>query len=188
MPLQFHRHNPHLHTPARPTANMTLTGALALAAGIASLVSLASIAVHGQHHGEGRTAWSPSAPSTATASPSSHRLACGACLPPSHRLACGACLPPCSVAPSPRAPSAHSPPSSVSLLPGCPRRPPSFHSCPIGPKGYLLSQSPPATAAHRTDPFAGSGCECDTFCAGKCAINATKAAENVTLYRMTPAG
>ena len=35
------------------------------------------------------------------------------------------------------------------------------------------------------DPFAGSGCNCSTFCDGSCAINATGPA-NVTFYRMTP--
>jgi hypothetical protein len=35
------------------------------------------------------------------------------------------------------------------------------------------------------DPFAGSGCNCTTFCAGQCAIFPTAAA-NLSLYRMTP--
>lgn len=30
-----------------------------------------------------------------------------------------------------------------------------------------------ASAQHHVDPFAGSGCDCATFCSGKCAINAT---------------
>ena len=29
------------------------------------------------------------------------------------------------------------------------------------------------SAQHHVDPFAGSGCDCATFCSGKCAINAT---------------
>jgi hypothetical protein len=37
------------------------------------------------------------------------------------------------------------------------------------------------------DPFAGSGCNCSAFCAGRCAINATKP-QNITLYRMTMEG
>lgn len=45
---------------------------------------------------------------------------------------------------------------------------------------YLVGQAP-------ADPFAGTGCNCTTFCAGKCAVNATGAA-NMTLYRMTPYG
>ena len=40
---------------------------------------------------------------------------------------------------------------------------------------------------HHVDPFAGSGCSCDTFCHNKCAINATKPT-NKTFYRMTPHG
>ena len=40
---------------------------------------------------------------------------------------------------------------------------------------------------HDVDPFAGSGCTCETFCDYKCAINAT-AASNTTFYRMTPHG
>ena len=36
----------------------------------------------------------------------------------------------------------------------------------------------------RQDPFAGSGCTCDTFCSYDCAINATKP-QNMTFYRMT---
>lgn len=43
-----------------------------------------------------------------------------------------------------------------------------------------------ASAQHH-DPWAGSGCTCDTFCNKTCAINATTA-QNVTLYRMTPFG
>jgi hypothetical protein len=30
-----------------------------------------------------------------------------------------------------------------------------------------------ASAQHHVDPFAGSGCDCASFCSGKCAINAT---------------
>jgi len=36
-----------------------------------------------------------------------------------------------------------------------------------------------------SDPFIGSNCTCETFCAQSCAINATAPA-NMTLYRMTP--
>lgn len=39
--------------------------------------------------------------------------------------------------------------------------------------------------SHHGDPFAGSGCACDTFCDYKCAINATEAPVNMTFYRMT---
>jgi hypothetical protein len=42
-----------------------------------------------------------------------------------------------------------------------------------------------ATAQQRVDPFAGSGCNCSTFCAGSCSINASRK-QNITLYRMTP--
>eukprot|EP00937_MAST-01D_sp_MAST-1D-sp2_P007136 g7136.t1 len=43
-----------------------------------------------------------------------------------------------------------------------------------------------ATAAqYHPDPFSGSGCNCTSFCAGSCAINASKPA-NMTVYRMTP--
>eukprot|EP00039_Didymoeca_costata_P001714 m.54494 g.54494 ORF g.54494 m.54494 type:complete len:381 (-) comp10931_c1_seq3:39-1181(-) len=38
---------------------------------------------------------------------------------------------------------------------------------------------------HHDDPFAGSNCTCDTFCANQCSINATEQAVN-TYYRMTP--
>ena len=40
---------------------------------------------------------------------------------------------------------------------------------------------------HHVDPFAGSGCNCSTFCDGSCAINAT-GHNTYTLYRMTPHG
>ena len=40
-------------------------------------------------------------------------------------------------------------------------------------------------AQHSHDPFSGSGCNCSAFCAGSCAINASKPGTR-TLYRMTP--
>lgn len=42
-------------------------------------------------------------------------------------------------------------------------------------------------AQHHYNPWAGSGCTCDTFCQNKCAINATEP-KNVSFYRMTPFG
>jgi hypothetical protein len=45
----------------------------------------------------------------------------------------------------------------------------------------------PFSSHHHVDPFAGSGCTCDTFCKNECAINATKP-QNVSYYRMTPQG
>ena len=44
-----------------------------------------------------------------------------------------------------------------------------------------------AAQRHHYDPWAGSGCSCDTFCQNKCAINATEP-KNVSFYRMTPFG
>ena len=41
------------------------------------------------------------------------------------------------------------------------------------------------TAQYHPDPFAGSNCTCESFCAGGCAINATPA-QNITLWRMSP--
>jgi hypothetical protein len=38
------------------------------------------------------------------------------------------------------------------------------------------------------DPFAGSGCTCESFCNYDCAINATEAPLNMTFYRMTYKG
>ena len=40
-------------------------------------------------------------------------------------------------------------------------------------------------AQHGHDPFSGSGCNCSAFCAGSCAINASKPSKR-TMYRMTP--
>jgi hypothetical protein len=37
------------------------------------------------------------------------------------------------------------------------------------------------------NPFQGTNCTCDLYCAGSCAANAT-GAQNLTLYRMTPYG
>lgn len=37
------------------------------------------------------------------------------------------------------------------------------------------------------DPWAGSGCNCSSFCDNSCAINAT-VPKNITVYRMTPFG
>eukprot|EP00729_Bicosta_minor_P016787 gene16787-33988_t len=50
---------------------------------------------------------------------------------------------------------------------------------------YFALVSPVYSQHH--DPFAGSGCTCDTFCNNECSIFPTKPA-NMTLYRMTPRG
>eukprot|EP00035_Acanthoeca_spectabilis_P021876 m.440741 g.440741 ORF g.440741 m.440741 type:complete len:385 (-) comp18556_c0_seq1:103-1257(-) len=44
-----------------------------------------------------------------------------------------------------------------------------------------------AAAQHHPDPFAGSGCDCESFCNYKCSINASEPT-TITTYRMTPAG
>ena len=59
-----------------------------------------------------------------------------------------------------------------------------FHPPPVGLHGGAASSH---HHHHHHDPFAGSGCTCETFCNHQCAINATKPA-NTTYYRMTPHG